>query len=101
MSLDQIEHCEGESASLPGEPGPPPGDGEVLAGETAGPEGGGSSTAGGEAIPIPDPTRSGPTVSSNVCFQLPPVELNDVAEVGDSRPPGGEDCAGIGVNLRE
>ena len=50
---------------------------------------------------MPLPTRSDGDSGPMSRLLLPPVELNDVTEVGDSRPSLGEDGAGIGVNLGE
>ena len=91
VALHKVEEGEGEAGALSGESCPLPGDAEVLARKTAGPEG----------SPMPLPTRSDGDSGPISRLRLPPVELNDVTEVGDSRPSLGEDGAGIGVNLGE
>jgi len=91
VALHKVEEGEGEAAALSGESCPLPGDAEVLARKTAGPEG----------SPMPLPTRSDGDSGPISRLRLPPVELNDVAEVRDIGPSLGEDGAGVGFDFRE
>jgi len=92
VSPHKLEEGEGEagSGSL-AHASSLPGDGEILAWKTAGPE----------ASPSPLPTRSDGASGPTSRLRLPPVELNDITEVRDSRPSLGEDGGGVGVDLGE